>query len=141
MMNSNLSMKKDFKEQVKVCTTTTFSKSTMVHICKILLKPNTRVLNFYFCENRKKYTKKMFRVLSCVIYIIIEKLCDYFGSEKKNQRLSLGVAGSYKRLNKKYDNILGLGIPDLIMNLLSSQRFLKNNKCVVILKCPNRIFK
>ena len=43
-MNPNLSMKKYFREQVKVCMRITFSTSTMTHISKILLKPNTRVL-------------------------------------------------------------------------------------------------
>ena len=84
----------------------------------------------------------MFRVLSCVIYtIIINYVCtDYLGSEKKLSDLRLGPGGSYKNLNKKYDNVLGLCIPDLLMNLLSCYGFLKNNDYVVILKFPNRIF-
>ena len=45
MMNPNLSMKKYFKEQVKVCIKTKFSTSTMTHISKISLKPNTIVLS------------------------------------------------------------------------------------------------
>ena len=44
MMNPHLSMNKVFREQVKVCMKNTFSTSTMTHISKILLKPNTRVL-------------------------------------------------------------------------------------------------
>ena len=45
MMNPNLSINKYFKEQVKVCMKTKFSTSTMTHISKILLKPNTRVFS------------------------------------------------------------------------------------------------
>ena len=48
------------------------------------LKPNTRVLALVmFFYNRKKYAEKMFRVLSCVIYIIIRNYVriDYLGSE------------------------------------------------------------
>ena len=56
MMNPNLSMNKAFREQVKVCMKTTFSASTMTHISKILLKPNTRVL-------------------ALVMFFIIEKIC------------------------------------------------------------------
>ena len=53
MINPNLSMKKYFREQVKVCMRITFSTSTMTHISKILLKPNTRVLLLVlFYENR-----------------------------------------------------------------------------------------
>ena len=52
----------------------------------------------------------MFRVLSCVICTIISHyVCiEYLGSEKsKLSDLRLGVAGSYKHLGGKYDNVLG----------------------------------
>ena len=78
----------------------------------------------------------MFRVLSCVIYTIISNyVCiDYLGSEKsKLSDLCLGVAGSYKHLGGKYDNVLGLGIPDLLLNLLSCQGLFNNNESSVIL--------
>ena len=56
MMNPNLSMNKAFKQQVKLCMKTKFSTSTMTHISKILMKPNTRVLALLmFFENRKKW--------------------------------------------------------------------------------------
>ena len=38
-----------------------------------------------------------------------------------------------------YNNLLGIGIPDLLLNVLSCRVFLKNNDSVVILKCPNRM--
>ena len=60
---------------------------------------------------------------------------------KKLSDLRLGVSGSYKHLDKKYDNVLGFGIPDLLLNLLSCQGFLKNNESVVILKYPHRMFE
>ena len=84
-MNPNFSMNKAFKEKVKLCMKTTFSTSTMTHISKILLIPDTRVLALVmFFYNRKIYAKKMFRVLSYVIYNIISKyVCiDYLGYEK-----------------------------------------------------------
>ena len=102
MMNPNLIIKKGFKEQVKVCMKTTFSTSTMTHISKIILKPNTRVLAlFMFLRIEKNNVNKMFRVLSCVIYKIISNcVCiDYLGSEgKKLSDLNIGVASSYKHL-------------------------------------------
>ena len=60
---------------------------------------------------------------------------------EKLSDLRIGVAGSYKHLDNKYDNVLGFGIPDLLMNLLSFQGFLKKNEYVVILKCSNRMFE
>ena len=71
-----------------------------------------------FYENRKN-SKKIFKVLSCLIYTIIRKyVCiDYLGSEKAKLRdLRLGVFGRYKHLDKNYDNVLVFGIPDLLLN-------------------------
>ena len=91
----------------------------MTHISKILLKPSTRVLALaMFLDNRKKHAKKMFRVLSCVVYKIISNYAciDYLGYEKtKLSNLRLGTGGSYKHLDKQYDNVLGFVIPDLLM--------------------------
>ena len=38
-----------------------------------------------------------------------------------------------------YNSLLGIGIPDLLLNMLSCHVFLKNDDSVVILKCPNRM--
>ena len=40
-----------------------------------------------------------------------------------------------------YDNLYGIGIPDILLNMLSCHGFLNNNESIVILKCPNRISK
>ena len=84
----------------------------------------------------------MFRVLSCVIYTSINKyICiDYLGSEKsKLSDLKIGCTGSSKHNGMDYNNVLGIGIPYLLLNLLSCHGFLKNNDYVVILKFPNRM--
>ena len=44
MMNPNLGINKSFKEQVKICMKTAFGAMTQQHICNILSKTNTRVL-------------------------------------------------------------------------------------------------
>ena len=38
-----------------------------------------------------------------------------------------------------YNCVLGIGIPYLLLNLLSCHGCLKNNDSVLILKCPNRM--
>ena len=84
----------------------------------------------------------LFRVLSCVIYTIIDKYVwiDYLGHEKaKLSDLRLGVTGGYKHYDTDYDNVLGIGIPDLLLNLLSCHGFSKNTEYVVMLKCPHRM--
>ena len=77
-------------------------------------------------ENRKKNTRKMFKVLSCVIYTSIRKyVCiDYLGSDRsKLSDLRLGVSGRYKNFDTDYYNVLEIGIPDLLLNLLSCHGF------------------
>ena len=101
MMNPNLNMNKAFREQVKVFLKNTFSASTMIQISKILLKPKTKVLALVMFYENIKNTRKMFRVLSCLIYtIIIKYFCiECLGSEKsKLSDLLLGVSGSYKHI-------------------------------------------
>ena len=86
----------------------------------------------------------MFIVLSCVIYRIIKNyVCiDYLGSDRKKlSYLRIGPGGSYKHINKKYYNVSGFGIPDLLMNFLSCCGFLRNNDSIVKLKCPYSMFE
>ena len=86
--------------------------------------------------------RKMFKVLSCVIYAIIDRyVCiDYLGTEiKKISQLKLGRSLKTRHEDKDYDNLFGIGIPDIFMNMLSCQGFLNNNDSIVILKCPNRM--
>ena len=74
----------------------------------------------------EKNAYKLFRVLSCVMYTIIRNyVCiDYLGSEKsKLINLRLGVTGRYKHIDKKYDNVLGFVIRDILLNFLSCQGF------------------
>ena len=95
-----------------------------------------------FYESGEKNAKKIFRVLSCVIYTIIDKyVCiDYLGSKKsKLSDLKIGRTGSSKHHGMYYNNLFGIGIPDLLLNMLSCNGFLKNNDSVFILKCPNRM--
>ena len=47
----------------------------------------------------------------------------------------------YKHEEESYDKILGIVIPDMLMNLMSCHGFLKNKDSVVILKCPKRMFE
>ena len=60
---------------------------------------------------------------------------------KKISELGLGSGGGYKHEEKSYEKISGIGIPDLLMNLMSCYGFLKNGDSVVILKFPKRKFE
>ena len=132
-----------FKDQVRVCFRKTYGPDTTSHINTILMKKNTRVIALViFYEIGKTNPRKMFRVLSCVIYAIIDKyVCiDYLGTEKlKISDLKIACTGSSKHYGMDYNNLFGIGSPDLLLNMLSWHGFLKNNDSVVILKCPNRM--
>ena len=107
------------------------------------MKKNTRVLALVvFYELGNINSRKMFKVLSCVIYKIIDRyVCiDYLGTEKKKiSELRLGFTFSSKHDGMDYNNLFGIGIPDILLNMLSCHGFLKNNDSIVILKCPNRM--
>ena len=95
-----------------------------------------------FYESGKINPRKIFKVLSCVIYTIIEKyICiDYLGTEKnKITDLKIGCTLSSKHYGMDYNNLFGIGITDILLNVLSCHGFLKNDDSIVILKFPNRM--
>ena len=67
----------------------------------------------------------------CIYYLLSEK--------SKLSYLKIGWNGSSKHNGMDYNNLLRIGIPDLLLNMLSCYGFLMNNDSVVILKCPNRM--
>ena len=145
MLNPILNKNKAFKYQVKACLSNKFGADTNKHINKTLMNWDTRLLALVvFYELRTFNRRKMFRVLSCVIYTIIYRyVCiDYLGTEtNKMSELKLGCTLKTKHENKDYDNLFGIGIPDIFMNMLSCQGFLNNNESIVILKFTNRIYE
>ena len=65
---------KVFKDEVKACLGNTFGADTNKHINNILLRHNTRVIALIVhYEHGTFKTRKLFKVLSCVIYTIIDK--------------------------------------------------------------------
>ena len=143
MLNPHLNMNKDFKDQVKTCLSNTFGADTNKHINKTLINRDTRVLALViFYEHGTFNPRKMFKVLICVIYTIIDRyVCiDYLGIEtRKISELNIGFSMEKKHENKDYDNLFGIGIPDIFMNMLSCQGFINNNDSIVIMKCHNRM--
>ena len=86
--------------------------------------------------------RKMFRVLSRVIFTNIDRyICiDYLVTEiNKISELRLSCTLKTKHECMDYDNLFGIGIPDILLNILSCHGFLNNNESIVILKCHNRM--
>ena len=87
MCNPTLFRHKVFKEQVKLCLKDTFGADKNKQINVILKRPNTRVIALiHIYEHGSFSTIKMFKVLSCVVYTIIDKyVCiDYLCTEKRD---------------------------------------------------------
>ena len=59
--------------------------------------------------------------------------------KRRLSELKLGLTLKTKHEGMNYDNLFGIGIPDIFMNMLSCQGFINNNNSIVILKCPNRM--
>ena len=91
-------------------------------------------------DTRGEKPKKYFRVLSCVIYSIIENnVCIYYLA-CQSKTISEITVGS-RHGGKCFNRILGIGIPDLLINLLSCHGFSKSINYDVILKFPKRMLE
>ena len=55
--------------------------------------------------------------------------------------IPVGSGGGSKHGGKSFGKILGIAIPDLLMNLISCCVLFKNINYVVILKCPERMLE
>ena len=79
-----------------------------------------------FYETRVDNPKKYFRVLSFVFYTIIK---NYFCVGyldfllKQLSEITVGCRGGYKYGGIIFERILGIGIPDFFMNLMSCHGF------------------
>ena len=93
-----------------------------------------------FHDTRAENPRKYFRVLSCVIYTIIDHyVCiDYLACQSKQ---STQIYVDYKYVGKDFNRMLGIGIPYLLMKLFSCHGFSWNIKYIVVLKCPKRMLE
>ena len=60
---------------------------------------------------------------------------------KQLSEILFGSEGGFKHGNKSYDKTLGIGLIDLLNNLISWHGFLKNKSSVVVLNFPKRMFE
>ena len=82
------------------------------------------LVDFYELGNINQ--RKMLKVLSCVIYTIIDRyvFIDYLGTEiYKISELRLGCTLQTKHEGMEYDNLFGIGIPDILLNMFSCHGF------------------
>ena len=104
MINPRLNTNGIFKDQVNICMMKTFNVTEQKHITKILTQENTIVLALlWFYESNTKESKKLFRVLSSVIYTILGNyVCiDYLAClPKLLSTYPLNAGGGFKHEKK-----------------------------------------
>ena len=83
---------------------------------------------------------KYFRVLRCVIYTIIDNYVCIYSLDCQSKKIS-HIPVDSKYVEKDFNRILGIGIPDLLIKILLYHGFLKNIKFIVILNCPKRMLE
>ena len=83
MINPKLNIIKAFREQMHKCMNNKFVSSKQPFIRATSAKNNKRVLELLMCYETRNNPKKGFKVLSCVIYIMISNyVCiDYIECE------------------------------------------------------------
>ena len=69
-------------------------------------------------------------------YVCIDYLCTL---KKRLSELKIAKKKINKHEDQDYNNLFGIGMHDIFMNMLSCHGFINNNDYIVILKCPNRM--
>ena len=79
----------------------------------------------------------------CYLYHNKNYVCiDYLACQsKKLSEIPIGSGGGSKHGETNFDKILGIGIPYLLMNLMSCHGFLNNMNYIFILKCPKSMLE
>ena len=104
-----------------------------------MLKKNTSVMAIIMiCENNGKEKRKMYRVLSFVVYSLIENcVCiDYLPCQSK---ILCGISRNPTFKETSLNLLLGIGIPELLLDLVSCHGFMTESNSTVILNWRSRL--
>ena len=102
MINRKLNISKAFIEQMDKCIILLLVQSHNIFLETQKKKEKTRVFVLLMFYEIRKNTKKAFKVLSCVIYTIINNnVCiDYLPCKKNPSELNVGSGGVFKHGKK-----------------------------------------
>ena len=112
-----------------------FSGATMMPVRKVLKKLNTHVISLLMFNDNRNSIK--FKVLSSIVYCIMYNLIcvDYLCCTKT--KLCIVSKGQLFE-NRTYNSVSGIGIPEILMNIISCRGFLNNTQSDVILSCRSK---
>ena len=91
-----------------------------------------------FYETRQNNENIYFRLLYCVIYAIIKNyVCiNYIVFRYKKSSV---ICMDKKYVSNFFNKFMGIGIPDLLMNLFMCHGFMKNINPTVVPLCSSRM--
>ena len=139
MLNTTLNVNKVFRDQVGKLLKDAFHPGNMSGINNVLKKESTCVISLViFYENITTNPMKVFRVLIFVLYYVIDNyVCiEYICCQYKK----LSVIYSDKILAyMSYNELIGIGISEVLTNLISCHGFMKNKNSTVIFLCRTQL--
>ena len=141
MNNPSLHFNKIFKTQVEKCFGCYFSIRTMKNIKTILMKNNTSVMALIIVyENNGEIEKEVYRVLSCVVYTLMDNyiFIDYLSCQSKTLS-NISINSAFK--DTSFNLLLGICIPELLLNLGSCHVLTKKPNSTVILNFRSSLIK
>ena len=135
MVNPKLNINKFFKDQFW----NFFWKKHFIQVpylvWNVFNKENTCfIVIVIFDENRTTNPVKLFRVLICIIYYFKDNYVwiEYLGCKSKNSSV---ICFDKICMDIIHNELIGIVIPELIMNLISFHLFLKDTNSTVVLSC------
>ena len=133
MINPSLKFNNLFITQVEKCLGCSFSISKMKTIKNCLIKKNTSIMALIFIyENNEDIPNKNHRVLSCVVYNLIGNyVCIEYLSCQSKTLINISCYPTFK--DTGFNTLLGIGITELLLNLIYWHGFMKKANSNVIL--------
>ena len=141
MINPSIHLNKIFRTQIEKCLGCSFSNLTMTTIKKFLTKKNTYIMELIkIYENIGKDTKPVYIVLSSIVYTLIDNYVyiDYLSCQSKKL---CDISSNPIFEERSFNLLLGIGIPELLLNLVSCHGFTKKSNSTVTLNCQSRLIK
>ena len=139
MINSSLNFNKSFRKIFEKLLTSKFHERTTGAIKNCLRVNNTYVIALIISyDNNGIKLKKLYRLLSFFLYSLIDYyVCiDYLSCQSK----TLSKISSKPIFEKiSYNVFLGIGIPELLLNLVTCHGFVKKPNSTVILNFRSRL--
>ena len=139
MINPSLHINNVFRTKVQKCLGCYFSIETIKTIRDCLMKNNTSIMELIMIyETVGMAIRKVYIVLSCVVYNIIDNyVCINYLSCQSKILCNISKNSTFKETN--FNLLLGIGIPELSLNLVSCHGFMLKPNSIVILNCRSRL--